>query len=132
MSDRNRNRNRITRLDLPTGTTSEPSQSPWTHPPQPPCNTPSQTRRGLLHKRKRQGLVLVKRPLGPTQEPLAERHVRLDFPLLTGERVVLDAQQGVEREGGDRKLVRVAELVLRRREIEERGALLVGPTSAGG
>jgi hypothetical protein len=88
--------------------------------------------RGLLCQRKRQGLVLVKRPLGPTQEPLAERHVRLDFPLLTGERVVLDAQQGVEREGGERKLVRVPELVLRRHEIEERGALLVGPTSAGG
>jgi hypothetical protein len=35
----------------------------------------------------------------------------------------LDAQQGVEREGGKRKLVRVPELVLRRREMEERGAL---------
>ena len=65
----------------------------------------------------------VKRPLGPTQEPLAERHVRLDFSLLTRERVILNAQERVQRERGERKLVRMAELVLRGGEMGERGAL---------
>ena len=32
-------------LDLPTGTTSELPRYPWTHPPQLPCNTPSQIQR---------------------------------------------------------------------------------------
>ena len=78
--------------------------------------------RRLFRKRKRQILVLVERALGPTQELLAERHVRLDFALLTRERIVLDAQQGVEQEQSERKLVCMSELVLRGREMEERGA----------
>ena len=74
---------------------------------------------GLFGRRKRQVLVPAKRPLGPAQERLAERHVRLDFPLLAGERVILDAQEGVEQEGWKRELVYVCELVPRGREVEE-------------
>ena len=114
------------RLDLPAGTTCKQHQCPWAHPPRSPCNTPSQTRRSptllssLFGKRIRQSLVLVKRPLGTTQEPLVERHVRFDFPLLTRERVVLDAQQGAKRERGERKLVGMTKLVLCWCEMEER------------
>ena len=55
-------------------------------------------------------LVLLERAVRTTQEPLAERHVRLDFALLAGEAVVLDAEQGVERERGLGKLVCVPTL----------------------
>jgi hypothetical protein len=75
----------------------------------------------LFGKRKRQVPVLVKRP--PWQEPLAERYVCLDFPLLTGEQVILDAHKGVKREWWEQKLVRMSELVLRRREMGEYGML---------
>ena len=95
-----------------------------THPdplviPHRKLGAPQPFSRSLFGKRIRQILALVKRPLGTTQEPLAQRHVRLDFPLLPCERVVLDAQQGVKRKGCERKLVRMAELVLGWREMEE-------------
>ena len=76
----------------------------------------------LFGKRKRQVLVLVQRPFGPTQEPFAERHVDLNFALLTEERVILDAHKGVEREQWERKLVRMSELVLR---LDECGTLSI-------
>ena len=92
--------------------------------------------RRLFRKRKRQILVLVERALGPTQEPLAERHVRLDFALLTRERIVLDAQQGVEQEQGERTRMHVRACTARARNGGTRRALdgdtlLAGPKSAG-
>ena len=71
-------------------------------------------------ERQRQVLVLVKRLFGPTQEPFAERHVGLDFPSLTGKRVIFNAHKDIEREWWERKLVRMSELVLR---LDECGTL---------
>ena len=53
-------------------------------------------------ERKCQVLVLVKRFFDPTKEPFAERHVGLDFPSLTGKRLILNAQEGVDREWSER------------------------------
>ena len=72
---------------------------------------------GLFGKRECEVLVFVKGAFCPTQEPLAECHVGLDLALLTCERVVLDAQQRIEREGRERKLVSMTELVLGRGEV---------------
>lgn len=76
---------------------------------------------GFLCKREREVLVFVKGTFSATQEPLAERHVGLDLTLLTREGVILDAQEGIERERRQCKLVRMSEFVLRRGEMQKRG-----------
>jgi hypothetical protein len=76
------------------------------------CGTREALPRCLFRKRPRERLVLLERAIRITQEPLAERHVRLDLALLAGEAVVLDAEQGVERERGLGKLVCVPDFVL--------------------
>ena len=88
--------------------------------------------RRLLRERKREPLILLEAPLRAAQEPLTERHIRLDLALLAREAVVLHAQERVERERGLRELVRVPELVLRGGEAEVGGALEVLARFEGG
>ena len=79
--------------------------------------------RRLLRKRPRQLLALHKVPIRAAQEPLAERHIRLDFPSLTRQAVPLHTHQWVVQAAQRGMLVQESAFVLRWRVTEVRGAL---------